>query len=33
MNILQGLGVVVILGWIMFELVDLIKFLIKNHKC
>lgn len=32
MNIIQGLGVVVILGWIMFELIDLIKYLIKHHK-
>lgn len=33
MNVFQGLGIVVILGWVMFELVDLIKFLIKHHKC
>ena len=33
MNILSALGVVVILGWVMLNLVDLIKFLIKNHKC
>lgn len=33
MNIFAALGVVTILGWVFLNLIDLIKFLIKNHKC